>query len=874
MATIAGVSIFSLIQADNGHILAGVRPARIYRSTDDGLTWSLVQNIGSSPANSTVRGLAKTANGALFAAVAGDPDTRGIWYSADHGANWFRIKDPTWMAGDPNVFAGYFAVAALGSLVVAGIGDSGPPYSWSTSVNSGATWLDGSLSLHGARQGFQAVTQVETSLDNFYLGTQGPGPSFVHARSFSALPSTTVNPSLVATGPGFGIIWEMIQFGYTDNNGRTRIPTLCLMETPTRGEIWMRDPRGAAPLNTTFTQIATVPDAYGLYADPPPAGEPYPLARTIYAGTLNGTIFRSENYGYNWSVFSTVPNTLVRVFLRTAAGALLAAGDGGQIYRFGGSSGGGGGGDDPGPGDPGDPGPGGPGGGGSGVIVTNTASLGREATAVGLVPVANKFGFANVTHVLNDDGDTLTPLQFDTNPPYTFFGNTPAAGHAVYFGCLSSGTSVPGGPFASLVFNVSKGALGLVLAWEYWDGDGWEALAVADGTDAFRFQGEASVHWQPPDDWATTTVGGIEGYWARVRIDAIDGAISPLDPEPPIHDTRFIYTVNLPYVEVGSRRVAGDMPALARFVWRNLADKVGGSPDLPIHRLLAGVRSYARGPNFNAYLNISDAQSPFGHSVTGQFAGGAFVDSPGAPTGRAYAVAHSGPGDLDSWEDLVEVALDTTVARDYYGSYRAFLRCVVAEPGTTTTWRFRLAVAFGSGGGRVLSKDVAVTPAQVDFATLDLGRVSIPSASAAGNNLGDRLTLTVQGLCTTESVTSLLYDLVLLPIDEWSGEAVLPDPGQSSVNGVVGGDTLEFDSIGNPKANLAVYHRRASGLIQTLYRQIANGQAMLQANSRQRIWFLAMRYHPASGGWVAPPSVAGAVRVYKQQRYLGMRGDQ
>jgi hypothetical protein len=96
---------------------------------------------------------------------------------------------------------------------------------------------------------------------------------------------------------------------------------------------------------------------------------------------------------------------------------------------------------------------------------------------------------------------------------------------------------------------------------------------------------------------------------------------------------------------------------------------------------------------------------------------------------------------------------------------------------------------------------------------------------------------------------------------------------QTLANKIDGGDSLEFDSVGNPKSSLEIYHRQTSGLIQTIYRQIAAGPAILQANVRQRLWFLAMRYQYASDAWVAHPAVTGSVQVYKQQRYLGLRGD-
>lgn len=58
-----------------------------------------------------------------------------------------------------------------------------------------------------------------------------------------------------------------------------------------------------------------------------------------------------------------------------------------------------------------------------------------------------------------------------------------------------------------------------VLSWEYWNGNGWRGLRVADTTDRFFDDGEISFIC--PFDIVITKVNGEEKFWIRARI--IDG---------------------------------------------------------------------------------------------------------------------------------------------------------------------------------------------------------------------------------------------------------------------------------------------------------------------------------------------------------------
>jgi len=68
----------------------------------------------------------------------------------------------------------------------------------------------------------------------------------------------------------------------------------------------------------------------------------------------------------------------------------------------------------------------------------------------------------------------------------------------------------------------------LTLSWEYWNGDGWQAIKDIEGFEirdaeemprTFRFDiGKGGVSFTSPSDFQPTVVGGQENYWLRIRV--------------------------------------------------------------------------------------------------------------------------------------------------------------------------------------------------------------------------------------------------------------------------------------------------------------------------------------------------------------------
>lgn len=858
--------IYSLIQAANGNLLAGTNDAaKIWVSSDDGDTWSLLATLGSGA--DTVHDMTLDSAGRVFAAAAGSAGAAGIWRSTDHGASWTRVKTHPNNLG----YTGVAYIPANFTLVACGFAVT------SSSNITGSAGLDGSVWSDAWVPQYWQNMKAAAADDYPFLKTAPPGKSPVGPEAFVGSDGF-YTVALRVTRSGLGVSATPLASGAMGNGGLDMtafavrrgdgfIDTRALWAVRAAGnvadtEIWQwPDPAaGGFPAADRFGRIATVlgHEFTCLYTDRTPD---YNAAeRTIWAGG-NGLILVSLNSGYTWTQATDAPSGAIRAFVRTAAGRLVAAGDAGEVFIFGGQSG-----------------AGALGGvtsetGGSRII--SAQPTGVIETCAEATRVANKSSYANLTHVLAWDGAGFSNLQFDTDPPYAFLGDPPATGRACYFGCRSDQDNVPAGPFSSLCFDLSREAENVTVLWEYWDGAAWATLAVQDNSTGFRVLGPVSVHWAIPADWTPTAVNGITGYWVRVRVTALTGAATgpihyPDNEDGALREDRFIYAASLPFVEVKHGEIAGDIPALCQILWRNQADG-GAEPALPAHRLVMGLRSIERGGLFDAYLNLSDRQVPFGLTLADLEPEGGFESSLRAPTGRRYSVSYAGGGSLGAWRDLVRLSLSTTIARDYYGDFRLFLRCAVPG-GAPDDWRFRVAVRFGSGGQAAFTGAPFAAPPDVDFLLLDLGTLRIPNVSLGVDLIADEMSLTVQGLAASAGVAAKLYDLILIPTDEWAGDFLHINRDAATPSQIGGGGYLDVDSITNPKTGLMAHNRAQGGLIRASYQNIANGDAMLQTGASQRLWFLAAAYEFSHDAWRAEPEIVGSVRVNRVQRYLGLRG--
>ena len=135
-----------------------------------------------------------------------------------------------------------------------------------------------------------------------------------------------------------------------------------------------------------------------------------------------------------------------------------------------------------------------------------------------LHPVGQYYGLNGVTvrqfldKVLRYDGAAFVDVSAEADSE----GGTPFdalqdANDVLYLGKNTRFQEV----YADLAVNGSYTG----LAWEYWDGEAWQALAVAGAGAALAADGP--ITFTPPADWAKTAVNGENLYWIRATSTAV-----------------------------------------------------------------------------------------------------------------------------------------------------------------------------------------------------------------------------------------------------------------------------------------------------------------------------------------------------------------
>jgi hypothetical protein len=632
------------------------------------------------------------------------------------------------------------------------------------------------------------------------------------------------------------------------------------------------------------------------YTVSPTAGQSWEVASTLPAGDVraffrlnnriiaadDGQFLASHNNGQTWEVLSTTPTGQVlviaqdddgRLYAGEAGGAILVSADEGSNWRvdndtlaagdiaalLASSDGDIRAGDD-------------------GAILklekTSELDLGQEATDENFVFVANHHREANLTHIYINDGGVFSGIFPASILPVALLPAVPAVNDAVYF--IIDTSVEDAGPFSGLVFNLSVPASSTgsyTIAWEVYTGS-WTALTVQDNTLGFGEVGVNSVHWAMPSNWQQTTINGVLGWAIRARVSALTGTMTP-----PEQADRNIYSPCSAFAEIDADEISGTLDAYAKVQINNRSaggGPGGGDPPLYANRIIVGVKAIENHETFRAFLNFSDGQNPEGVSVS-------TVDEDGATaiqtdSGLAAAVGErvffdsSAAAEASTLKDRVSLILSTTVARDYYGSYRCFLRCK-QNGGSAGQVSLRLKIASGTGGISFLT-DTQYTQTTSDHHLIEFENpITLPVSSQFTNeDIGDETSITVQIASSSGSADVYLYDLFLLPVDVSYVDAT--DLANTATSAVDNEARLLVDSISVPKVEIrALAQKVASDLFSASWSVDSKGPFTLIKVQSHRIWLLSAR--TASAGstiWISEPEVCHSVRAWKVDRWLLGRG--
>ena len=528
---------------------------------------------------------------------------------------------------------------------------------------------------------------------------------------------------------------------------------------------------------------------------------------------------------------------------------------------------------------------------------------GMEPTCDDLsVFICNKHTQQNITHAIYYDASTGT---YSTNfmlslLPYDILPNPIATGDILYLGCDNLSPSP--GIFTNAVFDLDTSiAINDEGRWEYWNGAAWTRLNTQDKTamdtaigliydyHSFSDNGVGSVWWRSPSNWATTTVNGVTGYWVRYRLTSVMSAAARAQQQ-----NRQIYTVNTPYVDIEETEVGGDIPAKANWLIRNTWSPFFIYPSFyDTGRVIMGLRSDWRGSEYTPYLNLTDV--PFYDSLGGNVysvsvaAGFAtFASSPYSTTGRY--IQDTG-GVIGAERDILTVTINPIYGNQWIGEYRVFVRYFETSSNIHYL-RLRASTNNTICGSTAFAptrydSDMALDPQPY---VCELGRLSImpPYREVPGRNFAIALNFDLISIRTGAS-TLYLYDIILMPADEWIGDfymnkdnvysslapqfdkrayrSLMIDSiyGREAVSAIVADET-------GISAGDSIYYKERWG-------DFCYGNAILAQNQAHRMWFFAYNNYQNYDATLVDDNYESShfemghtLTAKKAQRYLGMRG--
>lgn len=518
------------------------------------------------------------------------------------------------------------------------------------------------------------------------------------------------------------------------------------------------------------------------------------------------------------------------------------------------------------------------------IIYATPTTYGRAATTEREVYVASKRNKANLSHAYHHDdslGTWSSNLQ-EAALPFNLLPASPTTSDLLVMGVSTAFEDQ--GPFSSVVFDlgttIDTSDAGRV-EWQYWDGASWSQLEIQDNTDrqgdayykALNSSGVNSLHFVPPSDWATLNLnshfGGsapnVTGWWIRGIVQ--DGAVTS-----PTQQNRILYSITWPYVDIDEAQLSGDMSALIRFHLQNPADgQFSNDPKRWINRLLISSRSNSRGTNFSPYLNFANVQNPDG--IRCMDVNGAFAADNTAAAGTLWQHTSG----VHTLERAVYFVMNEVISSEYLGRYHAFLR---AKQVGGSAGDFGVQLYRSWGLTDVAVSDVIRLRTTGEIELIDLGPVSLPGTALATPADQTYSVLSIFTVNDGAGADLYLYDLILMPTDEWIGDFTDLNNDVRTVLGRVfltDATYLEIDNVVNPRFPVRAPVRRVSNnWIWANWFPIINAPPNLKEGKDQRLFFLAARYANKNTGAseviLSEPEMALRISLQAVNRYHTMRG--
>ena len=385
-------------------------------------------------------------------------------------------------------------------------------------------------------------------------------------------------------------------------------------------------------------------------------------------------------------------------------------------------------------------------------------------------------GFSGYVMPLFVTGDTS---------PYTYYG--------IEHTGLAAATQISLG-WVGIYFNITKKAIldgsPPDFKWEaYEEGEGWYEIVVDDGTWGFTRPGLVLHQVSGTRAWTNTSINGVSGFWCRVSPLNTFTQIPEVSVTPPSAPTMAYFDIlfaDNDHVADGPGEIPDFFPGSGGAYFDISLKLISPSWFTPLAKynttkLYIGARSLIESgdSSFHGYLPVYDpdiAYSP--QNVTGiEYelpAGASIVRYAGAYTGFAFSntLTITSPGEE---ELFLSLSFNSVASGVYRGAYKVFMRLVTTIGTVSGKAFFSCGVSqappysdTGPKSGLSKSRWVTDSLGATYVTTLDMGTITLGSE----DNMPQYLNVYYRYQSVSPR-TARVYDIVLIPQDEWYTEITL-----------------------------------------------------------------------------------------------------
>jgi len=491
--------------------------------------------------------------------------------------------------------------------------------------------------------------------------------------------------------------------------------------------------------------------------------------------------------------------------------------------------------------------------GANGTIYQNgpVVTLGNSSDAGGfkniLTNYAVEFNLTDVK-VYDNSGPTYTDEFPASSFPFYLLPMAHASLDSLYIGV---DTSIADAPFQNVVFYLKQESRlnYSTMEWQYWNGAAWATLPVNDntntGSNPLQKPGLGTISFVPPTNWAATAIDGVTAYWVRYYLLNYVGAAGA---SPQQDDFDLYIPHNM--LNISATTVPGDIPAIGELTLVNMSDIDGGSFDFSFSRVLVGMRTTTRSERFRSNLPCGDRFLPDGISSPSLGVDCSFATHLHSPTGRAVYFNPSGALAMD---DRITYTIPSYLS--WKGKYRIFLRGIInTGPASEITAR----VVVEDSSNNVLHTGQNVTfQTTSDYETLDLGIVSIYEYDTK---------IIIQLSADSAAPDVYLYDLFLMPADEWLADVFTDDSNLYAGEG----DKVVISSLQEGRQPIQTRIINELNTEIGTWRVLASSPLLIPHKTGLTFYFLFMQQ--SGSAYLAPSPICVSAKLEINPRYTSNVG--